>query len=274
MDEQNIKKILYIKNYNKGKNLEYLKKFFPNTNINYIISTKLIKYTIDDLIKIIDPYDIIILGGGEQHLTSNNFLITYPEIQNQIEIVKLISTYYYKSKLVIGICLGCQIIALSFGFKINQMKKLIIGFDYMDTKTINYNYINNSGDKYLDKFDYNLLSKSFSFHYDCIDCIDFNDNCSELKNSPSDKLILIAQSIEKHPYIISNTNLNIYGFQFHPEICIESIFCVIDLFLYTNTNTNTNTTKFNYLKNSSKLNEIENIYKHFFDIFIKKNNIK
>ena len=112
-----IKKIKIKKNFNKGKSLNYLKNL-PNVKINCIESTKLIGYSVTELKIIVEEYDIIIIGGGEQHLTTENFLVSHPEIKNQIEIVKIVSTCYADSKLLIGIYLGCQIIALSFRFKI------------------------------------------------------------------------------------------------------------------------------------------------------------
>jgi GMP synthase-like glutamine amidotransferase len=261
MNNLGIKNILYIKNFNKGKKINYLSTY-PNIKVNYIESNELVGYLDSDLKKIIEPYDIIIIGGGQQHLVTDDFIITYPEIKNQIEIVKLVSSDYYDSKLLIGICLGCQIIALTYGFKVVPIKKLSIGFDYMDINTLNCDYIKKSNDKYLNKFDFNLLSKSFSFHYDCINLNENNEpnDKSDLSNLP-DKLIEIVQSIEKHPYIISNTNKNIYGFQFHPEICLESILCVINSI----ENIDKNILDFIDIK---KIDELEKISSHFFNIFI------
>lgn len=265
------KNILYIKNldYKKyidnginldnGKNLDYLKTF-SNVYLQHIMSVQIIDYNIDELKKLIEPFDIIILGGGPQHLTTDDYQLIYPEIKNQIEIVKLVSSLYYKKKLLIGICLGCQIIGLSFGFKIVSSEKLIIGFDYLDTKTIDYKFINNSNDNYLNKLDFNLLAKSFSFHNDYIDFkYGYESNKAE---SNKDELNLIAQSTKKHPYILNNKNLNIYGFQFHPEICFNSIFDVVNLFL------DSSTIDFDLSIYNSKQYELEKIYKHFFDIFI------
>jgi anthranilate/para-aminobenzoate synthase component II len=240
------KNILYIKNFSSGKNLYFLKKYF-NINIKCIDSNLLINYTIDNLKKLIELYDIIIIGGGKQHLTSNNIFLKYPEIKNQIEIVKLISMYYKKNKLLIGICLGCQIIALCFGLKIVQMKKLCLGFDNLDITTINYNYINNYKDIYLNKINYKLLAKSFSFHYDNINYIDCIDN-----NIVNNELVIIAKSNEGIPYIIKHLKSKIYGFQFHPEACLESI---INIFEYDT------------FINKSNI-ELEKITTHFFDIFI------
>jgi len=258
------KKILYIKNFDGGKNLDYLKKF-SNVYLQCVRSTQIIYYNIEKLNKFIKPYDIIIIGGGPQHLTTNDYLTTYPEIKNQIEIVKLVSNRYQKNKLLIGICLGCQIIGLSYGLKIVSSEKTIFGFNYLDTNTINHNLINHSNDKYLNKLDFNLLAKSLSFHNDYVYFT--NDNKLE-----SDVLNLISQSNEGHPYILTNKNLNIYGFQFHPEITSNSISDIINLYygmISSNLNNSTNHLKKLELERET---ELEKIYNHFFDIFINNNN--
>jgi anthranilate/para-aminobenzoate synthase component II len=256
-----MKKILYIKNFSKGNNLECVKKF-KSANIKCMESIELITYDTKQLIKLIDKYDIIILGGGKQHLTSNNILTDYPEISNQIELVKLISSKYNSSnKILIGICLGCQIIALSYGLSIIPMNKLVIGFNYMDLNTINNKYILNSNDKYLTNLDYNLLSQSFSFHYDCIDV---SNLINSINSDNVDKLVIVAKSIDNVPYIITNTNSNIYGFQFHPEICSSSISNVVNLFLENQIE------KYSCLLNSSNHTQLEKIQKHFFNIFINE----
>ena len=69
-------------------------------------------------------------------------------------------------------------------------------------------------------------------------------------------MVIIAKSIGSHPYIISNTNMNIYGFQFHPEICLETILYIQNLFF------SNNNIKFT---NFPKLDEIN---EHFFGVFI------
>jgi len=259
-----MKKILYIKNFSKGSNLDYLKKI-SSLNLKCIESNEIIDYNRDQLIELINIYDIIILGGGKQHLTSNNILMEYPEILNQIELVKLISSKFKSSnKILIGICLGCQIIALSFGISIIQMNKLMIGFNYMDLNTINYQYILNSNDKYLNNLDYNLLSQSFSFHYDCID-VDNLNNLNNINNTSNlDKLVIIAKSINNVPYIITNTNSNIYGFQFHPEICSSSISNIGNIFLENKME------KYSHLLKNSNHTQLEKIQIHFFNIFINK----
>jgi len=259
-----MKKILYIKNFSEGNNLECVKKF-KSANVKCIKSIELINYDIYKLIQLIELYDIIILGGGKQHLTSNNILTDYPEISNQIELVKLISSKYSSSnKILIGICLGCQIIALSFGLSIVPMNKLVIGFDYMDLNTINNKYILNSNNKYLTNLDFNLLSQSFSFHYDCIDASNLINSINSDNSDNEDKLVIVAKSIDNVPYIITNTNSNIYGFQFHPEICSSSISNIVNVFFENKTE------KYSYLLNSSNHTQLEKIQTHFFNIFLSE----
>lgn len=259
-----VKNILYIKNFSSGNNLECL-KFFSFINVKCIESIELNNYDKEQLIELIDIYDIIILGGGKQHLTSSNILTDYPEISNQIELVKVISSKCALSnKILIGICLGCQIIALSFGHSIKPMNKLAIGFNYMDLDTINHQYILNSNDRYLANLDYKLLSKSFSFHYDCIETSNFSNLQNSSNSHNADKLVVVAKSIDNIPYIITNTNSNIYGFQFHPEICSTSISNVINVFLENKMD------YYEHLLNSSNHTYLEKIQTHFFNIFINE----
>lgn len=257
---KNIKNILYIKNFSQGKNLPSLKKISNDINLTCINSNELCETNMEDVKKIIDPYDLIILGGGQHHLTTPDIFEKYPEISIQIKIVKLISSGDIKNKLLIGICLGCQIIALGFGFNIIPMKNIAIGHDYLDTHTINWEYIAKSKDKYLNKLNYKLLSKSFSFHYDCI------EECQKNNINGIDNLIVIAKSINSVPYIVSNINSNIYGFQSHPEICVDSISKVMDLFFGSETK------KSDHIKNIYDQNILEQISTHFFDIFINCEN--
>ncbi len=257
MDEHKMnKKILYIKNFSYDKCLNYLDNL---NSVNSISSIELIDYNFEKIKKLVEMYEIIILGGGNQHLTLDNFLITYPEIKNQIEIVKLVSIQ--KNKLLIGICLGCQIIAYSFGFKIIKAPELIFGFDLLDTNTINFDHIVKNNDQCLNKLDFDLISKSFSFHYDYID---FTSKTIQIEQINQDELILIAYSLNKHPYIIANKNSNIYGFQFHPEITFDSIINIIDLFNLSN-EFDVNSTSCN-----SKQFIFKKIFNHFFYVFTNK----
>lgn len=234
------KKILYIKNNYTGQNLDYLDKFF-NVELTCLNSNYLIDKDYFYLNNLIESFDIIIIGGGPQHLIGN-YLDDYPEIKNQIELVKIISK---TNKLLIGICLGCQIIGKTFGLEINKMDKLCLGYNYLDTNSIDYIYISKNNDKYLSRMDFNLLSKSFSYHYDCIN----------FTNNQNSELFCIGYSNFGIPYIIKHSSSNIYGFQFHPEATND---CILNLFkLYPNIS----------IKPDSNINNSD-IYLHFFQIFI------
>lgn len=239
---KNKKKILYIKNNFNGKNLDYLNKFF-DIDFYSVNSTDLIDKDILYLNELVNFYDIIIIGGGPQHLTTN-YIDSHPEIINQIELVKIILN---TNKLLIGICLGCQIIGKTFGLEINQMDKLCLGFDYLDINSIDYNFITNQNDKYLSKIDFNLLSKSFSYHYDCVNC--------KSNNNENSNLHCVGYSKFGVPYILKHSTANIYGFQFHPEVTHECVLNIVNS--YPNISIETE-----QIKNNSE------IYLHFFEIFI------
>lgn len=249
-----------------SSNLDYLEKYF-NTEIICINSNNLIEFDKCKLANLIEPFDIIILGGGPQHLTES-YEKLHPEILNQIELVKIITNSYdYNNKILLGICLGCQIIGLAFGHNIMRMNKINLGFGFINVHSVNYSFC--VKDKYLKKINWNIISKAFSHHNDYID---WND--MEQKNySEQDKLLCLASSINNVPYIVANTNSNtnsnlnsnVYGFQFHPEITFE---CVKG-FEYVFENNN----DFNYsikgldILDDFKQNDLE-ICLHFFDVFI------
>lgn len=236
------KNIIYIKNYSESNNLEYLEENFDICLV-CINSIDLIDYDLVDLENFVSKYDIFIIGGGPQHLTSNCF-DSHPEIYNQIELIKLIEK---TDKLLLGICLGCQIIGLTYGYNIIQMDELCVGFNYLDTNTINLDYIGQSHSRYLCQLNFDLLKKSFSFHYDCIEWNPNNGN-----------LICIGLSTKNIPYVVKHSKSNIYGFQFHPEVtshCVDySYIQILD---------DNNISSYEYFKNNDS-----DIYLHFFKIFI------
>jgi GMP synthase-like glutamine amidotransferase len=136
-------------------------------------------------------------------------------------------------------------LAKYFGININSKDIPCVGTNFLDLKSLNLSQIQN--DIYLSKINFELVSKSFSFHNDYVDL-------NQLENS--NDLIKIALSKHKYPYILKHKSLKMYGFQFHPEVNVDAINDVID--------------KFNLNKCSINLEIefIEHIQKHFFQIFL------
>ena len=97
--KNNYKNILYIKNYINSKDIDYLNELF-NVNTFSINSNKLIGLNKDDLDKLINNYDIIIIGGGPQHIITTEIL-KYPEIPNQIELIKIMTWRKHSKRLVL-----------------------------------------------------------------------------------------------------------------------------------------------------------------------------
>ena len=197
------KKILVFLNNHFNTNINYLDK--QECYVTYIFTDTIINKIDDYIISLLKNYDLIIIGGGPQHVTRSE-IKHYPEISILIKIVKIC---YKMNKLLIGICLGCQLIAVTFNIDIIKLKKLHIGTTFLDKSTLNMNII--KADKYLSNMNFDLIEHSFSFHQDGLL---YNDN-SEID--------ILAYSNTKVPYIIKHKTKSIYGFQFHPELTNESV---------------------------------------------------
>jgi anthranilate/para-aminobenzoate synthase component II len=198
-----MKKCLFIINNYIIDSISTLKNF----NINYIKSNKLIDKTENELREIIEEYDIIIIGGGPQHLIKGK-IDKYPEIRNLLKIIEISEI---ENKLLIGICLGCQLIGLYYNCKIIELDNLCIGCNNFDLNSINNKFYQ---DKYLKNIDIKMLKNVFSFHYDAIDI-------KEIENI--ENIEILGYSKNNNPYIIKHKNKPIYGFQFHPEICFNTL---------------------------------------------------
>lgn len=173
-------------------------KFIPEAM--YIESYMLINIPVNFLYKIIKNFDMIVISGGPQHLYMN--LDIFPEIKPLLVIVRLCS---YLNKMLVGICLGCQIIGMAYKMQIKKLPQFVIGHNYIDNINTNIDK-----DNYLSKMDFSLIKQSFSFHSDGIE------------NVPNKKIDILAYYGDV-PYIIKHRKKPIYGFQFHPEANIESI---------------------------------------------------
>jgi carbamoylphosphate synthase small subunit len=197
-----MKKTLYIINTFFIDEISTLKKY----NINYIKSNKLLDISYSKLEEMIIKYDIIIIGGGPQHLV-NDERHKYPEIEILLNIVKICDNI---NKLLIGICLGCQIIALYYNMNIIKLEKVCLGINNINTQNID----RLNKDIYLHDIDNEILENVFSFHYDAI---------TNIKDKDNNNIDTLVYSKSDNPYIIKHKRKQIYGFQFHPELNVENI---------------------------------------------------
>lgn len=126
----------------------------------------------------LDNYSIIIILGGHQSITKINL---YPYLKN---VVKLIIKCIYKNKNLLGICLGCQLIAYAIGCEIKSTGKLNVGYD---CEILNFKNV-------------------FRCHYDYI---------------ITNNRLNILEMFESMVYLFSYKN-NIIGIQCHPDISPET----------------------------------------------------
>lgn len=235
-------KILVFLNNHFNTTFSYLNKDIYDST--YIFTDTLINVSDEYITSLIYSSDIIFIGGGPQHLTKT-------QIENYTEVpilIKIINICEKLNKLLIGICLGCQLIALNYNNTIIKLNQLHIGQTLLDNSTLNCHIIKN--DKYLSKMDFDLIEHSFSFHNDGIDITSIDNKYIDI----------IAYSTTKVPYIIKHKNKEIYGFQFHPELCYTSITKSLEKY------------NIKYDLNILDKDLLKLINKHFFNIFIKIEN--
>ena len=229
-----MKKALLILNSKKFTTYSY----FRMKEYRIIYSIDVENKNDDYINNLIDDYDLIIIGGGTQHLTENK-IDNYKEV---LFLNKIIDFCDKQQKLLIGICLGCQLIAHFYGHKIKELEYEQIGYNYLNTETLNKKEIEK--DNFLSLIDYKKLKGAFSFHNDYIEFDEKKEN---------NELIVIGKSINELPYIIKHKNKPIYGFQQHPEHTQETLGKIIKIFQIDENN--------NILDNEINVN--------FFDSFLK-----
>ncbi len=127
----------------------------------------------------VDKYSKVIILGGYQSVTR---ITEYPYLSN---VVKLIEKCLNLKKPLLGICLGCQLIAYALGCEIVSSGKLNIGYD---VKLLGYDNV-------------------FRSHIDYI--------------IPNDKIV-VEEYFDNMPYLFRYENY-IYGIQCHPDITPEHV---------------------------------------------------
>jgi GMP synthase (glutamine-hydrolysing) len=131
-----------------------------------------------------EDFDLIILSGG------HNFEIEGNEKRLEKELNLIRNT----KKPLIGICYGCELIAKAFGGKLEK-----------------------SLEKHKGIIDILFTKGNSLFSAEKIKV--YENHSWIIKTLPTD-FVSLAHS-EHGPEIIKHKDLSIYGFQFHPEKCIE-----------------------------------------------------
>lgn len=124
-------------------------------------------------------FDMVVFSGGSNVRSVKNHSEVY---KKQIEFIQ------NTSKPIIGICLGCEIIAFSFDCVIQEFPNPIKGVYPIEFGNTNL--------------------KVFESHRFGI-------------QSLSDQIDLLAFSVNG-PEVIKHKNKEIYGLQFHPELSVEN----------------------------------------------------
>lgn len=183
--------ILIIKNGYCNTYIDKIIYKIVDSDITIIKSfDKNIDYTKESYIK---KWDYIIILGGYQSIVN---IERYPYLYKIIELIQIATSLNIK---ILGICLGCQLIAKAFGYKIKHMNKNEIG--YHSKIILTEDGLN---DKVFNKC--NNIDNILSFHKDMIDI----ESGSGLKVLGRYKTI---------PYIVKIKSA--YGVQFHPEVNLK-----------------------------------------------------
>lgn len=127
----------------------------------------------------LEPFSVVILLGGNQSVTK---IEDYPCL---VKVIKLINKCLEIKKPILGICLGCQLIAYALGCEVLSSNKLNVGYDI---KVFNEEEL-------------------FRCHVDYI--------------IPNDKLIVL-ETYEEMPYLYKHLD-HVYGIQCHPDLSPESV---------------------------------------------------
>lgn len=132
----------------------------------------------------VDKYDLIILSGGHEYPVVGNG----DKFANEIKLIKNFS------KPILGVCLGFELTAYSFGARLKLLEKREKGF-------LNIELIND-----------NLLTKSEN--------IKVYESHRWVVDELPKELIGLGKSKDGYE-LFKHKNKPIYGFQFHPEMFVD-----------------------------------------------------
>jgi len=149
---------------------------YLNEEIEVVCSFKV--NNLDTYIEKINMYSTVIILGGHQSTKKLD--------KNLLSVIQLIRSCVDNRVPLLGICLGCQLIAYVFGCEIKSLEKMNYGYD---TSVLKYTNI-------------------FRCHNDYI---------------VPNNMIEIIDIYDSMPYIFKIKSQNIYGVQCHPDIPPEFV---------------------------------------------------
>ena len=144
-----------------------------------------------------DYSSLIVLGGSMNACEDDKF----PHLS---QIVELIRQFHAADKPVMGICLGAQLIARTFGARVFSLSRPEIGFSPL---------------RVVPKTPLETMSEAWL--RDCppdLHCMQWHSDTFELPEQAT--LLMTNDSCKNQAFRIGS---KIYGFQFHPEVTPEMV---------------------------------------------------
>jgi GMP synthase-like glutamine amidotransferase len=172
---------------------------------DYIYCLELLDKTNAELYALLNGVGVLVISGGPQHVPD---IATYPELTKEIQLLFCAAQ---RGILVIGICLGFQLINCAFGNPVVRLPAPVIGCGKLDPTTVN-----TYADPLLECIDFQTLAQGFSFHYDGV------------PSAPSSDLLVVAKGTNDLIYCVKHWRFPIYGIQSHPEAMLEGILEILE----------------------------------------------
>ena len=179
-----MKKVLQII-HSEVADVSVVSKFFQKKHLSSTIFYKNLHYLKK---KDIDRFDLFIFHGGKQSANSKSKAILY-EYKFLNYIIKL-------NKPIVGVCLGAQLIAKTYGSKISKSKNKLFECGYKKNLKKNNK----------------VFKSNLSFLQFHTEGISYNKNME-----------LLAKGILYEVDSFKIKRKNIFGFQFHPEVTSNTI---------------------------------------------------
>lgn len=175
---------------------------------DYVYCMDLLHKTNTELSDMLDGVSTLLLSGGPQHVPN---ISDHPELKKEIQ---LIFAAAQRGIVVVGICLGFQLINCAFGNPVVRLPSPVIGCGKLNIRSVR-----TYADPLLECIDFEALAQGFSFHYDGVP-----EAVSEMGTlAVSSELQVVATGPDGIVYFVKHERFPIYGIQSHPEATVGGI---------------------------------------------------